>query len=310
MHNLKNIDVDLPRNKLIVITGVSGSGKSSLAFDTLLAEGQRQYIDSLSVYARQFFDQRQRPDVDRIEGLQPAVAIDQSQGSHSPRSTVGTVTEVHDYLRLLYARAGDMACAECGEPITHQSPEEIEQAVLSLPPDSRAMLLAPLVRGRKGKHSDVIDRARKAGFVRLRVDGLTYPIEDAPELKPQKIHDLEAVVDRIVVREGIEERLAESVRLAVKHGEGVVLVVYQTPEEKEQGQANSNGGVAAAYNAQSGWHERLYNTRYACPTCKTGVAEVEPRTFSFNSPYGACPECDGLGIREGFDRELVPARSF
>ena len=305
VHNLRNIDVDLPRNQMIVITGVSGSGKSSLAFDTLLAEGQRQYIDSLSVYARQFFDQRQRPDVDRIEGLQPAVAIDQSQGSHSPRSTVGTVTEIHDYLRLLYARAGDMACAECGEPITQQNPDEIERAVLALPADSRAMLLAPIVRGRKGKHADVVERARKAGFVRVRVDGLTYPIEDIPELKPQKVHDLEAVVDRIVIREGIEERLRESVRLAIKHGDGVVLVVYQTPEDKARN-ANSNGnGVASAYNADHGWQERLFNTRYACPTCKTGIAEVEPRTFSFNSPYGACPECDGLGIREGFDPELV-----
>ena len=212
VHNLKNVDVDLPRNQLVVITGVSGSGKSSLAFDTLLAEGQRQYIDSLSVYSRQFFNQRQRPDVDRIEGLQPAVAIDQSQGSHSPRSTVGTVTEVHDYLRLLFARAGEMACAECGEPITQQSPTEIEAAILALPAESRAMLLAPLVHGRKGKHAEVIEQARKAGFVRVRIDGLTYPIEDIPELKPQKIHDIEAVVDRIVIREGIENRVTESVR--------------------------------------------------------------------------------------------------
>ncbi len=311
VHNLKNIDVDLPRNQLVVITGVSGSGKSSLAFDTLLAEGQRQYIDSLSVYSRQFFNQRQRPDVDRIEGLQPAVAIDQSQGSHSPRSTVGTVTEIHDYLRLLFARAGEMACAACGEPITQQSPTEIETAILALPAESRAMLLAPLVHGRKGKHAEVIEQARKAGFVRVRIDGLTYPIEDVPELKSQKTHDIEAVVDRIVIRKGIENRVAESVRLGVKHGEGVVRIVYQTPEAKAEAKESESNGAASAYNEKSGWQERLFNTRYACPTCKTGIAEVEPRTFSFNSPYGACPACDGMGATEGFDPELVlPQLSF
>lgn len=304
-HNLQNVDVDIPRNQLVVITGVSGSGKSSLAFDTLLAEGQRQYIDSLSVYARQFFQQRERPDVDRVEGLQPAVAIDQSQGTHSPRSTVGTVTEVHDYLRLLYARAGEMACPDCGQPITQQAPAEIEQAVLALPADSRAMLLAPLIRGRKGKHADVVERARKAGFVRLRVDGLTYPIEDVPELTAQKVHDVEAVVDRVVLREGIETRLTESVRLAIKHGEGVVRVVYQTPEAKAAAAAAPSDANASAYNEQTGWEERVFNTRYACPDCKVGVAEVEPRTFSFNSPYGACPECEGMGAIEAFDPELV-----
>lgn len=306
-HNLKDVNVDLPRNQLIVITGVSGSGKSSLAFDTLLAEGQRQYIDSLSVYARQFFDQRQRPDVERIEGLQPAIAIDQSQGSHSPRSTVGTVTEIADYLRLLYARAGNMACPECGEPISQQAPEEIEQVILDLPIDSRAMLLAPLVLGRKGKHTDIIEQARQAGFVRMRLDGLTYPIEDLPELKPQKVHDLEAVVDRLVIREGIEERVHESVRLALKHGDGVVQVVYQTREEKEKNGSNGStgNGAATAYNEANGWHERLFNTRYSCPTCKVGIAEVEARTFSFNSPYGACPACHGMGEIEGFDPELI-----
>ncbi len=221
-HNLKNLDVDIPRNQLVVITGVSGSGKSSLAFDTLLAEGQRQYIDSLSVYSRQFFDQMQRPEVDLIEGLQPAVAIDQNQGSHSPRSTVGTITEVYDYLRLLYARAGDLTCAECGAAISQQTPEEIQQAIQSLPQQSRVMILAPLVRGRKGKHAEVLERVRKAGFVRVRIDGVAYPIEDAPELSAQKPHEIEAVIDRVVLREGVEPRLAESVQLAIKHGDGVV----------------------------------------------------------------------------------------
>ncbi|MEO1497165.1 MAG: excinuclease ABC subunit UvrA [Planctomycetota bacterium] len=312
VHNLQDVDVEIPRNKLVVITGVSGSGKSSLAFDTLLAEGQRQYIDSLSVYARQFFTGRDRPDVDRIEGLQPAVAIDQSQGTHSPRSTVGTVTEVYDYLRLLYARAGDLVCPDCNEPISQQAPEEIERAIVSLPADSRAMLLAPLVRGRKGKHADVLEHARKAGFVRVRVDGLTYPIEDVPELKAQKLHDIDAVIDRIVVREGIEPRLAESVRLALQHGEGVVCVVYQTPDDKTAGAA-AESGLAGGYAADSGWRERTFNTRYACPRCGAGLPEVEPRTFSFNSPYGACPDCDGLGETEGFEPELVapdPTRSL
>ncbi|MEM1303483.1 MAG: excinuclease ABC subunit UvrA [Planctomycetota bacterium] len=284
-HNLRDIDVDIPRNKLVVITGVSGSGKSSLAFDTLLAEGQRQYIDSLSVYARQFFNQMQRPDVDRIEGLQPAVAIDQSQGTHSPRSTVGTVTEVYDYLRLLYARCGDVACAACGAAISQQSPGDIQDAVAKLPGGSRVMLLAPLVRGRKGKHADAFDTVRKAGLVRVRVDGATYPIEDVPPLVPQRLHTIEAVVDRLVLRDGIDDRLAESIRLALKHGDGVVQAVYQTPDQKKA--------------APDEWDERLFNTRYACPDCDAGVAEIEPRTFSFNSPYGACPACEGFGVVGG-----------
>ncbi len=295
-HNLRNVSVELPRNKLVVITGVSGSGKSSLAFDTLLAEGQRQYIDSLSIYSRQFFDQLPRPDVDRIEGLQPAIAIDQSQGSHNPRSTVGTVTEIHDYLRLLYARCGAMACAECGLPITQQTPQEIEDAIRTLPPATRVMILAPLVQGRKGQHTDVLETARKAGFVRVRVDGQTYAIEESPELDPAKDHDVEAVVDRVVLREGLDTRLSESVRLALKHGDDVLRIVYQLAEEKTNANANGNGsGSGNGHAGEAGWHERLFNTRYACPVCKSGVAEVEPRTFSFNSPYGACPVCEGLG---------------
>ncbi|TWT78095.1 UvrABC system protein A [Posidoniimonas polymericola] len=290
-HNLRDVSVDIPRNQLVVITGVSGSGKSSLAFDTLLAEGQRQYIDSLSVYSRQFFDQMQRPEVDLIEGLQPAVAIDQGGANHGPRSTVGTVTEVYDYLRLLYARAADLVCADCGAAISQQEPEEIQQVIEAMPEQSRVMILSPLVRGRKGKHADVLDRVRKAGFVRVRVDGVTYPIEDAPELAAGKSHDIQAVIDRVVIREGITARLEESVRLAIKNGDGVVLLVYQTPESKQQDPDK--------------WLERVFNTRFACPDCKSGVLEVEPRTFSFNSPYGACPACHGMGVDEGFDPELV-----
>ncbi|QDU58418.1 excinuclease ABC subunit UvrA [Aeoliella mucimassa] len=289
-HNLANIDVDIPRNQLVVITGVSGSGKSSLAFDTLLAEGQRQYIDSLSVYTRQFFDQLERPDVDSIEGLQPAVAVDQSVGSHNARSTVGTVTEVYDHLRVLFSRAGTLACAECGTVIEQQSPAEIEESIGAMPMDARVMIVAPLVRGRKGKHSEVLDSARKAGFARVRIDGVTYPIDEVPELGARKIHDISAVVDRIVIREGIENRLAESVRLALKHGDGVLEIVYQIRENGEKSDV---------------WKERVFSTHFACHRCGTSVAEVEPRTFSFNSPYGACAECGGLGVNEGFDPEMV-----
>jgi excinuclease ABC subunit A len=285
-HNLQNVDVDIPRNRLVVITGVSGSGKSSLAFDTLLAEGQRQYIQSLSIYARQFFDQMERPDVDHIDGLQPTIAIDQRLGNPNPRSTVATITEIYDHLRLLLARAGDVTCPKCGTPIAQQTPAEIEETILSLPPESRVMLLAPMVRGRRGTHREAIEAIQKAGFVRVRLDGTVYPIEDLPALVAQKTHDIEAVVDRVVIRAGIESRLAESVRLALKHGDGVVLVVYQTPEAKAAGEPAS----------ADGWQERVLNTRYACPNCGTSIGEIEPRTFSFNSPYGACPTCHGLGV--------------
>src|SRR6476646_4562130 len=226
-HNLQNVDVDIPRNRLVVITGVSGSGKSSLAFDTLLAEGQRQYVQSLSVYARQFFEQMERPEVDHIDGLHPTIAVDQRPPAPNPRSTVGTITEIYDYLRLLMARVGTVLCPECGTPIAQQTLAEIEQTVRSLPPETRVMLLAPLVRGRKGAHRDVIESIQKAGFVRVRIDGATYSLDEIPKLAPQKTHDIEAVIDRLVIREGIEPRLSESVRLAARHGEGVVTVVYQ-----------------------------------------------------------------------------------
>ncbi len=278
-HNLRNIDVDIPRNRLVVITGVSGSGKSSLAFDTLLAEGHRQYVQSLSVYARQFFDQMERPDVDRIEGLQPTIAIDQKPAAPNPRSTVGTITEVYDYLRLLMARVGTVLCPNCGTPIVQQTLAEIERTIRGLPAETRVMLLAPLVRGRKGAHREVIETIQKAGFVRARIDGATYALDEIPKLAPQKLHDIEAVVDRLVIRDGIDARLSESVRLAAKHGEGVVTVVYQ-----------------AKGAGDDGWQEKLLNTRYACPRCQTGIGEIEPRTFSFNSPYGACPTCHGLGV--------------
>ncbi len=300
-HNLRNVDLDIPHGRLVVITGLSGSGKSSLAFDTLLAEGQRQYIETLSSYARQFFDQMERPDVDLIEGLLPTIALDQRSDVNNPRSTVATVTEIYDFLRVLMARVGDVACPQCGTPISQQTPAAIQEAILALPEQTKAMLLAPMVRGRKGRHADVLEQIRREGFVRVRIDGLTYELEQAPELKAQQRHDIDAVVDRVIIRPGIENRLAESVRLALKHGAGALRIAYQTPEAKTQ----ANGASARESTAENGWIERVYNTQYACPDCKTSLAEIEPRTFSFNSPYGACPECDGLASREGFVPELV-----
>ncbi|HUT10498.1 MAG TPA: excinuclease ABC subunit UvrA [Thermoguttaceae bacterium] len=287
-HNLRNIDLDIPRDRLVVVTGPSGSGKSSLAFDTLYAEGQRQYIESLSVYARQFLHQMERPDVDLIEGLQPTISVDQRAGGHNPRSTVATVTEIYDYLRLLFARLGEPVCYRCGEPIRQQTPEQILEDLLALAEGTRMMILAPLVRGRKGQHKDVLAAIRKAGFLRARVDGQIVDVEDPPELVRQKSHHIEAVVDRVVVREGVRSRLAESIRLAVRHSDGLVLTTYE--DKTPQG---------------SVWHDDLFSTQYACPNCKISYEELEPRTFSFNSPYGACPQCEGLGAREAFDPDLV-----
>ncbi|HEY2883170.1 MAG TPA: excinuclease ABC subunit UvrA [Pirellulales bacterium] len=292
VHNLQNINVEIPRDKLIVVTGVSGSGKSSLAHDTIFAEGQRQFIESLSVYARQFVTQMERADIDLIEGLQPTVAIDQRAGSANPRSTVATVTEIYDHLRLLFARLGTAYCYQCGTPIRQQSAEEIQTELLALPSGTKVMILAPMVRGRKGQHKDVFETIRKAGFQRSRVDGEVLDVGgEPPELEPRKNHTIEAVVDRIVIREGVEDRLAESLNLAINHGQGAVLVASQVrdPDQPEAGP----------------WRDRIFSTLYACPTCKINYEELETRTFSFNSPYGACPTCEGLGSREEFDPELV-----
>jgi len=278
-HNLRNLDLALPRDRLVVVTGPSGSGKSSLAFDTLYAEGQRQYIESLSPYARQFLHQLERPDVDLIEGLEPTISIDQRAGSHNPRSTVATVTEIYDYLRLLYARLGESACWQCGMPIRPQSPEQILAALLARPAGTRMMLLAPIVRGRKGQHREAIEGIRKAGFVRARIDGQVVEVNEPPELVAQKVHTIEAIVDRIVIREGVEPRLAESIRLAVRHGDGLIVAAY---EERS--------------GATSAWRDELFSTLYSCPDCKISFEELEPRSFSFNSPYGACPRCEGLGV--------------
>ena len=305
-HNLQNIDLEIPQRQLVVITGLSGSGKSSLAFDTLLAEGQRQYIESLSVYVRQFFDQLQRPDVDVIEGLQPTIAINQQAASTNPRSTVATVTEIYDFLRVLMARAAEVACPDCGTPISQQTPSEIQQHILGYPEQTKVMILAPMVRGRMGKHADVMERIRREGFLRVRINGQTYELDQAPELKARQHHNIEAVVDRVIIRVGIENRLAESVRLALMHGDGALRISVLTPEAKARlNEANGEAGATNGTNGNDHWDERVFSTFYACPDCKRNLDEVEPRTFSFNSPYGACRSCDGLGVVEGFDAELV-----
>ena len=289
VHNLRNLDVDIPHDQLVVITGPSGSGKSSLAFDTLYAEGQRQYMESLSAYARQFLNQMERPDVDLIEGLQPTLCIDQRPANVNPRSTVATVTEIYDYLRLLMARLGEVVCYQCGHPIDQQTIEQIQDRLLELPEGTKAMILAPLVRGRRGQHKDVLTAIRKAGYVRVRINDRVYDLEQAPELEPRKAHSIEAVVDRVVIREGSRARIAESIQAAISHANGLVIVCYLDEEDE--------------------WREELFSTLYACVSCNLSYEEIEPRTFSFNSPYGACPECDGLGKLEQFDIDLVlPSR--
>ncbi len=292
VHNLRDVSVDLPRDRLVVLTGVSGSGKSSLAFDTIYAEGQRRYLEGLSGYARQFLDQLERPDVDAIEGLPPTVAIDQKSGTTSPRSTVGTITEINDYLRLLYARTGTPHCPACGLAIERRTPEQIVASVLALGDGKKVIVMAPLVRGRKGQHKEAFEAIRRAGLLRARVDGAIVEIREEPKLAKTKRHDVEAVVDRLVVREGIRPRLAESVDLALKLGDGAVVLSIQ------EGDA---------------WVDRLLSVKYACPSCGIGFAPIEPRSLSFNSPYGACPTCDGLGVLRVFDPDLVipdPSKSL
>jgi len=289
VHNLKNVDVDIPRGQLVVITGLSGSGKSSLAFDTLFAEGQRRYLESLSSFARQFIHQLERPDVDLIEGLQPTLAIDQRGGSVNPRSTVATATEIYDYLRLLMARAGEARCHQCGRSIGQQSPEQILDDLLALPEQTKIMLLAPFVRGRKGQHREALAAIRKAGFVRVRVDGEVLELDAVPELAQQKNHHIQAIVDRIIVRDGVRPRLADSLQHALRHSAPLVMAVYQTPADA----------------ASTTWKEKSYSTEYACPDCNISYEELEPRTFSFNSPYGACPQCQGLGGLHQFDPSLI-----
>ena len=288
-HNLKDIDIEIPRDKLVVITGVSGSGKSSLAFDTIYAEGQRRYVESLSAYARQFLGQMEKPDVDYIEGLSPAIAIDQRGANRNPRSTVGTQTEIYDYLRLLFARAGTPHCPQCGLVIERQTVQQIVDAILELPPEKRLMILSPIIRDRKGEHAQVFEDGRKAGFVRVRVDGTVRDLSEDFDLSKNKRHSIEVVVDRLVSKapgddggsDDLPQRLADSVETALKLGEGVVLVTVEGEEE------------------------RLFSEHFSCVNCGINLGEIAPRSFSFNSPHGACPECTGLGVKMEVDPELI-----
>ncbi|MGM0954079.1 MAG: excinuclease ABC subunit UvrA [Pseudomonadota bacterium] len=282
-HNLKNFDLDMPRDKLIVITGLSGSGKSSLAFDTLYAEGQRRYVESLSTYARQFLSMMEKPDVDHIEGLSPAISIEQKSTSHNPRSTVGTITEIYDYLRLLFARAGEPRCPDHGQPLEAQTVSQMVDQVLAMPEGSKLMILAPVIRDRKGEHLQVIDTMRSQGFIRLRVDGTVYDIDDIPTLDKKRKHQIDVVVDRFKVKEGLEQRLAESFETALEMTDGIALVAPMAGEGEEH----------------------TFSARYACNQCGYSLSELEPRLFSFNNPAGACPTCDGLGVRQFFDPEKI-----
>jgi len=285
-HNLKNLDLQIPRDKLVVITGLSGSGKSSLAFDTIFAEGQRRYVESLSAYARQFLEQMQKPAVESIEGLPPTIAIEQRSGHASPRSTVATTTEIYDFLRLLYARCGTPYCYRCGRAITQQTAEQIVRAVIQECADrsARVMILAPLVRGRKGEHADVIRRIKAEGYVRIRLDGVVVDVGNVSHLSKTKKHDIEVVVDRLVIRHDVTSRLTDSIETALRLGDGLLIVAEDTPR---------------------GWRDTLYSEKFACAECGVSYGELEPNMFSFNSPYGACPTCDGLGTRLEFDPDLI-----
>ena len=282
-HNLKNIDLDLPRDKLIVITGLSGSGKSSLAFDTIYAEGQRRYVESLSSYARQFLSMMEKPEIDHIEGLSPAISIEQKSTSHNPRSTVGTVTEIYDYLRLLFARAGEPHCPEHDTVLQAQTVSQMVDQVLALPEGSKLMLLAPVVQARKGEHQQVFDELRAAGYIRARVDGEVIELDQTPELELRKKHTIEAVIDRFKVREDLKQRLADSFETALHLADGLARIAFMSGEQEDI----------------------VFSARYACPICNYSLSELEPRLFSFNNPAGACPSCDGLGHKQFFDPSRV-----
>ena len=283
-HNLKNIDLTIPRDKLVVITGLSGSGKSSLAFDTLYAEGQRRYVESLSTYARQFLSMMEKPDIDHIEGLSPAISIEQKSTSHNPRSTVGTITEIYDYLRLLFARVGEPHCPEHGIKLEAQTVSQMVDQVMALPEGARVMVLAPIIRERKGEHVHVFKELRTSGFIRARVDGLVCEIDYPPELEKNKKHSIDVVVDRLKIKPGLEQRLAESFETAIQLAEGLAMVAHIDDGDQE---------------------EMLFSALFACPKCGHSISELEPRLFSFNNPAGACATCDGLGLKQFFDEQRV-----
>lgn len=280
-HNLKNIDITIPRDKLIVFTGLSGSGKSSLAFDTIYAEGQRRYVESLSSYARQFLGQMEKPDVDYIDGLSPAISIDQKTTSRNPRSTVGTVTEIYDYLRLLYARIGVPHCTKCGREITQQTVDQIVDAVMKLPEKTKIQIMAPIVRGRKGEYVKELDNIRKSGYVRVRVDGSVYDLSEDIKMEKNKKHNIEVIVDRLVINDTVKTRLADSIETATRLADGVVLVDIV------------------------GEREELFSLNYACPEHGAVIEEMSPRMFSFNNPFGACKKCSGLGAYKEIDVDLI-----
>ncbi len=280
-NNLKSVNLKIPRNEMVVFTGLSGSGKSSLAFDTIYAEGQRRYMESLSSYARQFLGQMEKPKVEMIEGLSPAISIDQKATNRNPRSTVGTVTEIHDYLRLLYARAGIPHCPECGKEIARQTVDQMADAIMELPAGSKIRLLAPVVRGRKGEHAKLLESAKKAGYVRARIDGATYDLDEEIKLEKNIKHNIEIIVDRLVIKEGIESRLVDSIENVLKQTEGIMTVLVGEKEELN------------------------FSSNFACPDCQISFSEIEPRNFSFNNPFGACPACAGIGYKMEFDKDLV-----
>ncbi|VUD67965.1 UvrABC system protein A [Thalassocella blandensis] len=282
-HNLKNVDIDIPRDKLVVITGLSGSGKSSLAFDTLYAEGQRRYVESLSTYARQFLSMMEKPDVDHIEGLSPAISIEQKSTSHNPRSTVGTITEIYDYLRLLYARVGEPRCPIHGEPLAAQTISQMVDHVLKYPEGTKAMLLAPIIRDRKGEHLHVFESLKRDGFIRARIDGMVIDLDEAPALDKKKKHTIEVIVDRLKVREDIKIRLAESFETAIQLSDGIAIVADMDGNQEDQ----------------------IFSAKHSCAHCDYSLSELEPRLFSFNNPAGACPSCDGLGVKQFFAEERI-----
>ena len=283
-HNLKNINVTIPRDKLVVITGLSGSGKSSLAFDTLYAEGQRRYVESLSTYARQFLSMMEKPDIDHIEGLSPAISIEQKSTSHNPRSTVGTITEIYDYLRLLFARVGEPHCPDHNIPLQAQTVSQMVDQVMALPADTRVMVLAPVIRDRKGEHVHIFNELKTSGFIRARVDGIVCEIDYPPNLEKNRKHSIDVVIDRLRIQPGIEQRLAESFETALQLAEGLATVSFMDDKPGE---------------------DMVFSSRFACPQCGHSITELEPRLFSFNNPAGACASCDGLGVKQFFDENRI-----